>query len=74
MFIRTLSSTLAITLALAGQAAAQAPAPQTPGTGRPTASVNSQPRVDVTNMPRPIDMHDSVWICLLYTSPSPRDS
>ncbi len=62
MFIRAFSFTLALTLAAAGQAAAQAPAPQTPGTGRPTASVNSQPRVDVTNMPRPIDMHDSVWI------------
>jgi creatinine amidohydrolase len=62
MFMRTLSSTLAVTLALAGQAAAQAPAAPAPGTGRPTASVNSQPRVDVTNMPRPIDMHDSVWI------------
>lgn len=62
MFMRTLSSTLAVTLALAGQAAAQAPAPQGQGAGRPTASVNSQPRVDVTNMPRPIDMHDSVWI------------
>ena len=62
MFTRTLSSTLAVTLALAGQAAAQAPAPQGQGAGRPTASVNSQPRVDVTNMPRPIDMHDSVWI------------
>jgi len=40
---------------------------QTPTTGgqqpeRRTASVNTQPRVDVTNMPRPIDMHDSVWI------------
>jgi creatinine amidohydrolase len=62
MFMRTLSSTLAVTLALAGQAAAQAPAPQGQGAGRPTASVNSQPRVDVANMPRPIDMHDSVWI------------
>jgi creatinine amidohydrolase len=62
MFIRTLSSTFALTLALAGPAAAQPPAPQAPCTGRPTASVNSQPRVDVTNMPRPIDMHDSVWI------------
>jgi hypothetical protein len=62
MFIRSLSSTLAVTLVLTGQAAAQAPAPQAPGTGRPTASVNSQPRVDVTDMPRPIDMHDSVWI------------
>jgi creatinine amidohydrolase/Fe(II)-dependent formamide hydrolase-like protein/2-keto-3-deoxy-L-rhamnonate aldolase RhmA len=29
---------------------------------RPTASVNQQPRLDVLNMPRPIDMHDSVWI------------
>lgn len=62
MFTRTLSSTLAVTLALAAQAAAQAPAPPGQGAGRPTASVNSQPRVDVTNMPRPIDMHDSVWI------------
>lgn len=62
MFIRALSSTLAVTLVLAGQAAAQAPAPQGQGASRPTASVNSQPRVDVTNMPRPIDMHDSVWI------------
>ena len=48
---------------------------QTPATGglfdfaqggqqpeRRTASVNTEPRVDVTNMPRPIDMHDSVWI------------
>jgi creatinine amidohydrolase/Fe(II)-dependent formamide hydrolase-like protein len=40
-----------------GSASAQTPAPQ-----RPTASVNTQPRVDVSNMPRPIDMHDSVWI------------
>jgi creatinine amidohydrolase len=29
---------------------------------RPVASVNTQPRVDVLGMPRPIDMHDSVWI------------
>ena len=29
---------------------------------RPVASVNQQPRVDVLGMPRPIDMHDSVWI------------
>lgn len=27
-----------------------------------TASVNTAPRVDVTNMPRPIDMPDTVWI------------
>lgn len=40
---------------------AQTPAPATGGQPR-TASVNTAPRVDVTNMPRPIDMHDSVWI------------
>lgn len=37
-----------------GQAAA--------GGQRRTASVNTAPRVDVRDMPRPIDMHDSVWI------------
>lgn len=62
MSIRTLSSTIAVTLALAVPAAAQSPTPPGQGANRPTASVNSQPRVDVTNMPRPIDMHDSVWI------------
>ena len=45
---------------------------QAPSTGQPpasgqtpqrrVASVNTQPRVDVREMPRPIDMHDSVWI------------
>src|SRR6187402_2574730 len=40
---------------------------QTPSVGgqqpeRRTASVNTAPRVDVTNMPRPIELHDSVWI------------
>ena len=39
---------------------AQATAGQTPP--RPTASVNTQPRVDVLGMTRPIEMHDSVWI------------
>lgn len=60
----TLTSTVALSLAFAAAAVAQAPAPQGQRTrpDRPTASVNSQPRVDVTNMPRPIDMHDSVWI------------
>ena len=29
---------------------------------RRTASVNTAPRVDVADMARPIDMHDSVWI------------
>jgi len=45
-------------VALAANAFAQTP-PQPP---RGTASVNTQPRVDVLNMPRPIDMHDSIWI------------
>ena len=44
------------TMALANRA----PAP--PDGQRRVASVNTEPRVDVTNMPRPIDMHDSVWI------------
>jgi creatinine amidohydrolase len=41
---------------------------QTPAAGGPpqperrVASVNTQPRVDVTEMPRPIDMADTVWI------------
>src|SRR6266550_943965 len=43
-----------------GVMSAQAPAaPQPP---RPTASVNTQPRVDVAGMARPIEMHDAVWI------------
>ena len=33
-----------------------------PAAAAPTASVNTQPRVDVLGMARPIDMHDSVWI------------
>ena len=37
-----------------------AAAGQTPQ--RPVASVNTQPRVDVLGMTRPIDMHDSIWI------------
>jgi creatinine amidohydrolase/Fe(II)-dependent formamide hydrolase-like protein len=49
---------VAIAIALQSVPSAQAP----PGQQRPTASVNTQPRLDVTNMPRPIDMHDSVWI------------
>jgi creatinine amidohydrolase len=50
-----------IVVALADTAVAQTP-PQPAGQQRPTASVNTGPRVDVTNMTRPIDMHDSVWI------------
>lgn len=59
LFVTLLSTTAALALA-------EAQSPQsTPGTAQPerrVASVNSQPRLDVTNMPRPIDMHDSVWI------------
>jgi creatinine amidohydrolase/Fe(II)-dependent formamide hydrolase-like protein len=44
-------------LAVSSALAAQTAAPQ-----RPTASVNTQPRVDVRDLPRPIDMHDTVWI------------
>src|SRR5688572_22536204 len=57
--MKIVSSAL-IVVALSSHVAAQAPQPQ--GQQRPTASVNTAPRVDVTNMPRPIDMHDSVWI------------
>jgi creatinine amidohydrolase len=63
---------LFVTLAMATSITAQAlPTPaasadQAPATAqepqRRTASVNTAPRVDVTNMARPIDMHDSVWI------------
>jgi creatinine amidohydrolase/Fe(II)-dependent formamide hydrolase-like protein len=63
-------SYLFVTLLCATTAFAQTPSGGAPfdfaqGTQQPerrTASVNTQPRVDVTNMPRPIDMHDSVWI------------
>ena len=49
------------TTAMAQTSAAQAPS--APAAGQPrVASVNTQPRVDVTNLPRPIDMHDTVWI------------
>src|SRR5437867_4976803 len=44
-------------------APAQPPAPAQPAQPpRPVASVNTQPRVDVTDMPRPIEMHDTLWI------------
>ncbi len=49
---------IAILVASAIPALAQ----QQPPPQRPVASVNTQPRVDVLGMPRPIDMHDSVWI------------
>ena len=51
---------LLTTLACACAAVAAAQAPAQPQ--RPVASVNTQPRVDVLGMARPIDMHDSVWI------------
>jgi len=61
---------LFVTLLTATTAMAQTPAPGGPfdfaqGGQQPerrTASVNTAPRVEVANMPRPIDMHDSVWI------------
>ena len=58
-------NTMLVLLAAAIAALAVARA-QEPGLGRQgkgkTASVNTQPRVDVLNMTRPIDMHDTVWI------------
>ena len=53
---------LFVTLLSATTAMAQTPAPAGQQPERRVASVNTEPRVDVTNMPRPIDMHDSVWI------------
>ena len=53
---------LVVTLLSATTAVAQTPAPAGQQPERRVASVNTEPRVDVTNMPRPIDMHDSVWI------------
>jgi len=53
---------LFVTLLTATTAMAQTPATGGQQPERRTASVNTAPRVDVTNMPRPIDMHDSVWI------------
>jgi creatinine amidohydrolase/Fe(II)-dependent formamide hydrolase-like protein len=50
-------ATFAILWAMSGMAQPPGRPPQ-----RPTASVNTQPRVDVLGMPRPIDMHDTVWI------------
>jgi creatinine amidohydrolase/Fe(II)-dependent formamide hydrolase-like protein len=58
--MRAATATLVVLLSLPIVARAQtAPAAQPP---RPTASVNTQPRVDVLGMPRPIEMRDSVWI------------
>ena len=54
--IEMFSLTALTLVTLSTSTLAQAP-PQ-----RPTASVNQQPRVDVLGMPRPIEMHDSIWI------------
>ena len=51
-----------LTVCTASAALAQTPPPAGGQPPRPTASVNTAPRVDVADMPRPIDMHDSVWI------------
>lgn len=62
--MRIKSMFVAIILSVVGALAvhAQTPAPQGAQGDRRVASVNTAPRVDVTDMPRPIDMHDSVWI------------
>jgi creatinine amidohydrolase len=51
-----------LTVCTASVALAQTPPPAGGQPPRPTASVNTAPRVEVADMPRPIDMHDSVWI------------
>jgi creatinine amidohydrolase/Fe(II)-dependent formamide hydrolase-like protein len=51
-----------VVVGMIGGVAAQAPTDVQGSGQRATASVNTQPRVDVREMPRPIDMHDSVWI------------
>jgi len=73
LYNRSMTNRLAAILALillaasgaalaAQQPAAPATQPAGDGQRRGTASVNQQPRVDVLAMPRPIDMHDSIWI------------
>ena len=53
---------LFVTMLAATTAMAQTPAIGGQQPERRTASVNTAPRVDVADMARPIDMHDSVWI------------
>jgi creatinine amidohydrolase/Fe(II)-dependent formamide hydrolase-like protein len=55
-----LSVFLLVALGFAPAALAQPPVPSQPP--RPVASVNTQPRVNVADMPRPIDMRDTLWI------------
>ena len=57
-----MKSSLFVTVMLAVAALAHAQTPAPPQGDRRVASVNTAPRVDVTGMARPIDMHDSVWI------------
>jgi len=58
-----MSCRLPITLVALACAVSPALAQSQPPAGPSrTASVNTGPRVDVSTMPRPIDMHDSVWI------------
>jgi creatinine amidohydrolase len=52
---------LLIALGSASGVLAQPPAP-TSQPPRPVASVNTQPRVEVADMPRPIEMRDTLWI------------
>ena len=59
MQIKSLSVAIMLSVVGTSVALSQTPAPQG---DRRVASVNTAPRVDVSDMPRPIDMHDSVWI------------
>jgi len=50
-------------IAFGGASAALAQPPVSPSQPpRPVASVNTQPRVNVADMPRPIEMRDTLWI------------
>jgi creatinine amidohydrolase/Fe(II)-dependent formamide hydrolase-like protein len=51
---------LAIILSLSSLTALAQTPPAQPT--RPTASVNTQPRIDALAMPRPVEMRDTVWI------------
>ena len=56
-----LSAFLLMALGSSAGALGQPPA-STSQPPRPTASVNTQPRIDAANMPRPIEMRDTLWI------------
>src|SRR6478672_2033587 len=55
-----LSVFLLVALGYAPAALAQPPVPSQPH--RPVASVNTQPRVNIADMTRPIEMRDTLWI------------